>query len=391
MDQNDRILSAIDGFYAAALGQLAWEGALDRLLDATGFAGACLYAYDRSARDALSASRPPSAPGIWHRFDPSLRQRYEAEAYLYDPQRHVLIDRPSLRWRYDALHISEREMDRDPYYNLIEREAGFRYYIGGQSDRRRPVGCTITVHRPRKRGHADPHEIETFASLFGHVERALLVESRLGLGMEPESDGLELLEKRSTGIVILGGDGRVLFANRSARAFAERADAFVLGAEGIRAMRPSDDERLRRLVADTTALAQRAGNDAGVMRLPRKSGARDYVLVACPLPERTALFPHVIPATCVLITDPDAAPVQTVALLRQAYGLTPAEARFALQLALGNTPEQAGTALQISLSTARSHLAAIFRKTETSRQAELMRLLLALPWPVEGRDESGVR
>lgn len=386
MDQNERVLAAIDGFYAAALGQFGWDGALDRLLDATGFAGACLYAFDRSAREAASADRAPSAPGIWHRFDPALRQRYETEAYLYDPQRHVLLDRPDIRLRYDALHISEAEMDRDPYYALIEREAGFRYYLGGQSDRRRAVGCTVTVHRSRRAGHAEPHEIDIFQNLFDHLERALLVEGRLGLSIESDSEAGDLLEKRPSGIVILGGDGRVLFANRSAREFAARADAFRLASEGIRALRATDNDRLQALIkAASSPATAAAAVDSGVMRLARRSGHRDYVLVACPMPQRGGLFNHVTPTTCLLITDPEAAPMRTTALLQQAYGLTAAEARFAEQLAMGNSPEQAGTALDISLSTARTHLAAIFRKTETSRQTELLRLLLALPAPLTGR------
>lgn len=385
MDQNDRVLAAIDGFYSAALGQLGWGDALDCLLDATGFAGACVYAYDRSAREAVTTSRPPSAPGIWHRFDPALRRTYETEAYRYDPQRQVLIDRPDLRLRYDALHISEEEMDRDPYYALIEREAGFRYYIGGQSERRRAVGCTVTIHRSRRAGHAESHEIETFRQLFAHIERALLVEGRLGLTVEPESDTADLLERRPTGIVILGGDGRILFANRSARDFAARDDAFALDRDGIRALRGADNNLLARLIEGTSRepVLTSAG-DGGVMRLARRSGLRDYVVVACPLPLRSALFTHVMPTTCLLITDPEAAPGATSPLLRQAYGLTGAEARFAQQIAMGNTLEQASAALGIGLSTARTHLTSIFRKTETSRQTELVRLLLALPWPLPG-------
>jgi len=43
------------------------------------------------------------------------------------------------------------------------------------------------------------------------------------------------------------------------------------------------------------------------------------------------------------------------------------------------TPQQAAAALGIKLSTARFHLGALFRKTDTRRQAELVRLLLSLP------------
>jgi len=381
VDQNDRVLGAIDGFYSAALGRLSWDDALDRLLDATGFAGACLYVFDRNARATAASGKPPSAPGLWHRFDPALRRRYETEAFSYDPQRRVLLDRPDIRVRYDALHISEREMDRDPYYALIEREAGFRYYIGTQSDPRNAAGCTLTVHRSRRAGHAAQAEIDTFQQLFTHIERALLVESRLGLTPEADiEDAAELLDGRPTGVVILGGDQRVLFANRSARDFASRADAFALDPDGIRALRSADDAALQRLLGDARLSSDIPNTtNGGVMRLARRSGLRDYVVVVSPLPSRAALFSHLAPSVCVMISDPEEAPSRSSSILQQVYGLTAAEARFAQQLSTGKSPEQAGAALDISLSTARTHLAAIFRKTETSRQTELARLLAALP------------
>jgi len=45
----------------------------------------------------------------------------------------------------------------------------------------------------------------------------------------------------------------------------------------------------------------------------------------------------------------------------------------------GDRPQQAAAALGIEVSTAPFHLGALFRKTDTRRQAELVRLLLSLP------------
>ena len=66
-------------------------------------------------------------------------------------------------------------------------------------------------------------------------------------------------------------------------------------------------------------------------------------------------------------------------MLRNRYGLTAAEIAVAERLMNGDTPQQAAAALGIKVSTARFHLAALFRKTEMRRQAELVRLLLSLP------------
>jgi DNA-binding CsgD family transcriptional regulator len=71
-----------------------------------------------------------------------------------------------------------------------------------------------------------------------------------------------------------------------------------------------------------------------------------------------------------------AAPAETV--FCQGLGLTTAEARLARVLASGHDLEEAVRLLGIRMPTARSQLQAIFGKTDTRRQAELMRLLTRL-------------
>ncbi len=44
----------------------------------------------------------------------------------------------------------------------------------------------------------------------------------------------------------------------------------------------------------------------------------------------------------------------------------------------GDSPEQAAAFLEVKTSTVRWHLASMYRKTGTNRQAELVRLLLSL-------------
>jgi DNA-binding CsgD family transcriptional regulator len=71
-------------------------------------------------------------------------------------------------------------------------------------------------------------------------------------------------------------------------------------------------------------------------------------------------------------------PWSNVAALTGAFGLTPAEARVASLIADGISPEQAAETLGISPITARNQLKAIFGKTDTHRQSELVALLSLL-------------
>lgn len=62
--------------------------------------------------------------------------------------------------------------------------------------------------------------------------------------------------------------------------------------------------------------------------------------------------------------------------LRAEFGLTKAEARLAIALADGCSPAQAADRFDVKLTTVRSQLQQIFAKTGTSRQAELVAMLL---------------
>ena len=62
--------------------------------------------------------------------------------------------------------------------------------------------------------------------------------------------------------------------------------------------------------------------------------------------------------------------------LRDEFGLTRAEAALALEILAGQGLQVAAGRLQITLTTARTHLAHIFEKTGTRRQAEVVRLIL---------------
>jgi len=71
-------------------------------------------------------------------------------------------------------------------------------------------------------------------------------------------------------------------------------------------------------------------------------------------------------------------PVPSEQMLRTIFDLTPAEARLAQSLSRGDNLEHVAQSLNIRMTTARSQLAAIFAKTQTCRQAQLVAILSRL-------------
>lgn len=79
------------------------------------------------------------------------------------------------------------------------------------------------------------------------------------------------------------------------------------------------------------------------------------------------------------ITDPERRTAPPVQRLAQMFGLTRAEARLASVLAAGQSLDAIADERGLSKNTLKTQLRALFAKTETDRQTELIRLLNRLP------------
>jgi DNA-binding CsgD family transcriptional regulator len=112
--------------------------------------------------------------------------------------------------------------------------------------------------------------------------------------------------------------------------------------------------------------------------LVERSGQRPLIMNFVPVPVLSEDGPHSV----LLLIDLDATPLPTTSCLEQIFRLTPAEARLALLLVGGDTVNEVAERLHLSVATVRTQLKAVFEKTHTHRQAELVVLvsrLAALP------------
>ncbi|MGY6708228.1 MAG: response regulator [Rhizobiaceae bacterium] len=179
----------------------------------------------------------------------------------------------------------------------------------------------------------------------------------------------------SLGIVVLDGDSRVLFANRAARALAEGNDGLslttTLGVDD-----PLAGKRLHKAMA--LAVSSDADNTdlPACVSIPRPSGSRDILALVFAL-ERGADLQG--PAAAIFLSDPELRSKVPDGILAALFGLTPTEAQVATLLAEGNRADQIAELMKVSPTTVAFHIRNLLGKTGTSRQADLIALLLAGP------------
>ena len=138
----------------------------------------------------------------------------------------------------------------------------------------------------------------------------------------------------------------------------------------------SDDQLVRALTSVDNRRFD-AGDDAlAFVRVSGSSASQLSVLVA-PLPGAHPFPLEEVATAILLVADPEQVRPAADGHLRALYGLTKAEARVAQTLLDADRLADVADSLGVTLSTVRTHLQRAFDKTDTRRQSELVRLLLA--------------
>jgi DNA-binding CsgD family transcriptional regulator len=207
-----------------------------------------------------------------------------------------------------------------------------------------------------------------------HPQQAIDMRSSIKR-TEIERLALEAVFERSgMAILVLSDEGRILFTSPGADAILREADAISAVNGRLRPVSRSTAKRLTTLVCGATVTGAASGCPVGGALTIERAFRRPLTLLVAPLHPARGNFGASIPAAILFIKDPEQSTL-AVGTLQEIFGLTGAEAALAKELADGKSIEDIATFRHISLSTARTQLKAIFAKTATNRQAQLVAML----------------
>lgn len=184
----------------------------------------------------------------------------------------------------------------------------------------------------------------------------------------------EVLNCISDGVVLLNRGDEPIFLNRRAQQMLRQGDGLALHKGQLVATLPDDNRRLRlALEALKSGLISRTSEH---LALARRSGRRPYTIRLCRLNAPSELGAAVGAVTGMFVADPESRSRLSEASLCGLYGFSPAEARVAASLAEGLAADEVAASHGISRNTVHHQLRGIFRKTGTTRQSELISLML---------------
>jgi DNA-binding CsgD family transcriptional regulator len=353
--------------YDTALDPDAWPNMLDRLADLlTATTGAHFGSYN---------SRTYVTRNVAPRFDPQYIRSFSE----YWAGRDVFWQRGA-NYPVGVVFTPETFMSREEHcrteiFNEWYKPQGAEALMRTNLLIESPVSTVVTVGRRYSEGDFGTSEIRLFAALIPHLQRAVQLQLRLAGVEGPPTGTAEMLNRLVQGVLLVDAGARVIFANRAAERMLRAGGGVALGRDGLRAETAGETRLLRRIIADCAEPRDELAGAGGRLRVSRENRAPLAVLVI-PHRARFAWIDIARPRAILFITDPEEAVVVRRKSLRHDFGLTPAEAGFTREVLKADGLQAAADRLGISLTTARTHLAHVFDKTGTRRQAELVRLIL---------------
>ena len=275
---------------------------------------------------------------------------------------------------------------RSEFYNDWIAPQKQRHGMLGVVYRRRSLVSMLGGIRFRGAQSFGEEEVSLVKLLMPHLQRAVSLHRRLADLEKQKTAATDALDCWSLGVVLLDNHGRVLLMNRKAEEIMSQRDGLSLAADGLHAALPSEASVLHRLIQDSIATRMgKGGNSGGAVALSRTSSKRAFNLLVTPLFSQKALPTQKGAVAAIFLSDPDAREETDAELVRQLFDLTPAEAQLTALLISGEDLKHVAQILQVSMNTARTHLKRVFDKTGTTRQAELVRLLLQSPAQVRSK------
>ena len=371
MNGGKGLTALIDLIYEAVLDNDLWPSVLIKLADAVGAAHPVMPSIDWRAN--IFATIAP-------RVDPDLVASYKEYWAFHDPVFGRATFRPVGEiYTLDSL-MPREEFAATPVFNEWWRPAQYSLATAGTSlvaeDQFSALVCVSNA--PDKDSLTD-EQLRLFEAVARHLGRAVRINRKLWKLDLANLAATERIEMLPEGAILADASGRVVLANAVAKAMLDARDGIFL-CDGHLAVAGSPDA-LQKLVASCARRLVGIGGRGGELEVPRDLPRSPLHVTVAPLRSDTRLpdVPWIgfsSPVAIVTVTDQDRDRRRRQMNLRRRFDLTSMEAALAAEILKGDGRKAAARRCGISDATAKTHLANIFEKTGTHRQAELVRCLL---------------
>jgi DNA-binding CsgD family transcriptional regulator len=378
VDEAEQVSGLIGNIYDAALDRSLWPLVLEQTCKYVEGCASSLMSQDfvhRSGQFYYSWGDDPHYTKLYF-------EKYQKINPLIVPMA-ATMQVGAIATAYDFIPPDEFLASR--FYKEWAQPQGYVDSLYAILDKSITTSSAVIIVRHDRNGMVDDETRRRMGLLAPHFRRAVSISNIIDLHKVEAAALADTLDGLAAAMFLVDANARIVHANVSAHVML--AESTIL--RGLGGKLAGTDPQVDRMLCDSFAAAPNGDTSVGTKAiavpltapdgerfvahvLPLTSGARrragtSYSAVAAVFVRKAALdLPH---------------PLETIA---GTFKLTPAELRVLMAIVeIGGVPEVAPV-LGISETTVKTHLQRIFAKTDTNRQADLVKLVAGYMSPLGG-------
>jgi DNA-binding CsgD family transcriptional regulator/PAS domain-containing protein len=362
----DEAFSALIGrIYDCALDTSLWPDVLGEITHAVnGRMGDLTVANPLTGRFQLAAA---------YNWPDDVRE-VAAKSFAISPAAPAALTFPLMEPFTSSRALDIEAFHNSRYWQLCYAGRGYYDYLVTGLTRNVTQVSSWGVVGGEERGPFGDEDLELARLLSPHIRRAVTITDLLGYQRVHTGTLRAALDALSAAAIIVEQDGRIHYANGAAQT--ELASGSLVR------------ESKGRLVGQTPETLKLIG-EVTASGSPRHQRGRDVLLKDATGRTLHATWATLDQAeeelgspTLLLLREPEAELNTPLAAAHSLYHLTTGETQVLAQVLNGHSLTELAEILGVARSTAKSQLDAIFRKTNTNRQADLVRLVMSLTSPL---------
>ena len=366
MSEDPKLEAIIALLYESVLDPKLLKEALGLCAIYAGADEAMVVTYDKMTQLQIGALVAGS------RFAPNGFDDYMNHYWKIDPRKHVNLGKIR-EWRCCTDFNDQKFVSKNEFYQdfLIPNEV--RYIMGARlcsDDNEFIVNGFI---RAIDREPFDINNISAANSFFDHLQRTLRLHKQTQTLQTKIDLGAIAIDNLPISMIITNHKGQIEHLNSKAEKTLITSNSGLHSVMGnLVATKPVDRHKLSNLISNAAITNGRGG------QMLLNSESPKYIFVTPITPKSTIANNWQIPLALIIINESDNVRSQ-LEFFKSLYHFTPAELRLAQALLNGISVDKYAQEMGVTINTIRTQLSALFKKTNTSRQGELIALLKSNP------------
>jgi len=370
----ERVISNI---YAAAAGRLPWQQPLDEIAGLLSLWGAQIVGIDKHNGGLIFTEE-----GGLGRSSAALD--YLRFFHTSNPRIAPTLATPMGDWMHCHEHFDEAYVEQSAFYQEFLIPHGGRYLSATKLVEGDDFIFLFGVLRGRDSRPIGPEDIPLLRQIKHHLTEAFRDFSHLRETFVEVGMARQLLARFDYPMLVVDQACGIWHRNESAERLMTSSDVVFENA-GILAFR--DDRAstaltlaIRNLGLSDAAKAATVAATRSVAVIPRRTGVPLLALVSAMRPFESMEAFGKVPRALVILHDPAISHLSLdPQIIAECFDLTPAEAHVSVQIAEGANAKEIASRTGVALSTVRTHIQRAMTKLGVTRQADLLRVVAALP------------